>query len=376
VRDGSLEEGVELIQNGFSVELSEAVALARRVHHATHGSPLPSLSRIKLDAHGDVQLRDPSNTPSQSDQDAGSSEVVELAGLLQAVLLVGKDAARLPVRLRLIVARAVGHSFGRPDLPIDHHDFRRIRSTSELFHALDEFGPVDDHAALRALFARWERAHGLAPARTSEDPPGFNALTDLARLRASAGVSREAIAELTRIPLRLLADLERGDLSTWPRGVFARTYLRTYAQEAHVDARRLLALAAPQLRDDESTDEIRSVLDRPVSSTRKSQALRPPASSAVHIIDLASINPLPAPSNRDSRLAGSAESPPAETASLAVEAESDHARNRRLRRIAVATALVSAAATIVVLLMGVAGHYGRDSAPVRETPDPNRATVV
>jgi hypothetical protein len=39
----------------------------------------------------------------------------------------------------------------------------------------------------------------------------------------------EAIADSTKIGAALLADLERGDLSRWPKGLFQRAFLREYA---------------------------------------------------------------------------------------------------------------------------------------------------
>ena len=48
-----------------------------------------------------------------------------------------------------------------------------------------------------------------------------------ARLRRE--LTLEAIADSSKISAALLADLERGDLSRWPKGIFRRSFLREYA---------------------------------------------------------------------------------------------------------------------------------------------------
>jgi transcriptional regulator with XRE-family HTH domain len=48
-----------------------------------------------------------------------------------------------------------------------------------------------------------------------------------ARLRR--GVTLEAIGESSKIQASLLAALERGDLSRWPKGIFRRAFFREYA---------------------------------------------------------------------------------------------------------------------------------------------------
>ena len=47
--------------------------------------------------------------------------------------------------------------------------------------------------------------------------------------RERQGVALAAIADSTKIKLSLLVELERGDVSHWPRGLFRRAYLRDYA---------------------------------------------------------------------------------------------------------------------------------------------------
>lgn len=47
--------------------------------------------------------------------------------------------------------------------------------------------------------------------------------------RERKGVTLEAVAEATKINMSLLAGLERGDVSRWPRGIFRRAFVREYA---------------------------------------------------------------------------------------------------------------------------------------------------
>ncbi len=47
--------------------------------------------------------------------------------------------------------------------------------------------------------------------------------------RERRGLKLQAIAEATKVPLALLAGLERGDIEDWPGGLFGRAHLRAYA---------------------------------------------------------------------------------------------------------------------------------------------------
>jgi transcriptional regulator with XRE-family HTH domain len=51
----------------------------------------------------------------------------------------------------------------------------------------------------------------------------------LKETRERSGLTLEAIGALTKINPALLAGLERGDVSRWPRGIFRRSFLREYA---------------------------------------------------------------------------------------------------------------------------------------------------
>jgi len=52
----------------------------------------------------------------------------------------------------------------------------------------------------------------------------------LKRQRERAGVTLEAISRSTKVPVALFAGLEAGDCSRWPAGLFARAYVRSYAE--------------------------------------------------------------------------------------------------------------------------------------------------
>jgi transcriptional regulator with XRE-family HTH domain len=58
---------------------------------------------------------------------------------------------------------------------------------------------------------------------------------NLRRLRVQRGISLESIAAATKVHIDLWAGLERNDFSRWPAGIYARAYVRAYAQEIGVD---------------------------------------------------------------------------------------------------------------------------------------------
>jgi transcriptional regulator with XRE-family HTH domain len=57
----------------------------------------------------------------------------------------------------------------------------------------------------------------------------------LRRHRERAGISLDTIAAATRIKRALLEAFERNDFSEWPRGVYARAWVRAYATVVGVD---------------------------------------------------------------------------------------------------------------------------------------------
>jgi hypothetical protein len=52
----------------------------------------------------------------------------------------------------------------------------------------------------------------------------------LKRQRERAGVTLERISQSTKVPVALFKGLESGDCSRWPAGLFARAYVRGYAE--------------------------------------------------------------------------------------------------------------------------------------------------
>jgi transcriptional regulator with XRE-family HTH domain len=52
----------------------------------------------------------------------------------------------------------------------------------------------------------------------------------LKRQRERSGVSLKQISQSSKVPASLFAGLEAGDCSRWPAGLYARAYVRTYAE--------------------------------------------------------------------------------------------------------------------------------------------------
>jgi hypothetical protein len=59
--------------------------------------------------------------------------------------------------------------------------------------------------------------------------------TRLRRHRERSRIPLVDISRDTRVKLELLEGLERNDLSTWPRGLYARAYVRAYAAAIGLD---------------------------------------------------------------------------------------------------------------------------------------------
>ena len=58
---------------------------------------------------------------------------------------------------------------------------------------------------------------------------------NLRRLRLQRGLTLEQIADRTKVSIALWDGLEENDLSRWPSGVFARSYVREYAEIVGAD---------------------------------------------------------------------------------------------------------------------------------------------
>jgi hypothetical protein len=59
--------------------------------------------------------------------------------------------------------------------------------------------------------------------------------TRLRRHRERSRIALDHIARDTRVKLELLEALEKNDLSAWPRGLYARAYVRAYAAAIGLD---------------------------------------------------------------------------------------------------------------------------------------------
>src|SRR5262245_14181104 len=59
---------------------------------------------------------------------------------------------------------------------------------------------------------------------------------NLRRLRLQKRLSIDDIASATKIPAALLNGLEVNDFANWPAGLFARAYVRQYAEAIGADA--------------------------------------------------------------------------------------------------------------------------------------------
>jgi transcriptional regulator with XRE-family HTH domain len=72
----------------------------------------------------------------------------------------------------------------------------------------------------------------------------------LKEARERNGVGLEAVSETTKIKLSLLAGLERGDVSGWPRGIFRRAFIREYAGAIGLQPSSVLAEFSKLFPDD------------------------------------------------------------------------------------------------------------------------------
>jgi len=60
-------------------------------------------------------------------------------------------------------------------------------------------------------------------------------LPDLAQIRSNRGISLQEIARSTKITLRYLEAIERGEFEKLPGGVYAMNYVRQYARVVDFD---------------------------------------------------------------------------------------------------------------------------------------------
>ena len=67
----------------------------------------------------------------------------------------------------------------------------------------------------------------------------------LGAARAANGLTLELVAERSRIPVALLKQLETGDVTNWPDGLYGRTELVRYARAAGLDEEAVVAAVLP-----------------------------------------------------------------------------------------------------------------------------------
>ena len=65
--------------------------------------------------------------------------------------------------------------------------------------------------------------------------PQVTFVTRLRRERQRHGISLEDIAQQSRVKLELLDAFENNDLTDWPRGLYARAWVRAYAVAVGLD---------------------------------------------------------------------------------------------------------------------------------------------
>lgn len=68
-----------------------------------------------------------------------------------------------------------------------------------------------------------------------------NTVLGLATVRLNRGISLEQIAESTKISVRSLEAIERGDFRKLPGGIYTTSYIRQYARAIDYDESAILA---------------------------------------------------------------------------------------------------------------------------------------
>ena len=63
---------------------------------------------------------------------------------------------------------------------------------------------------------------------------------NLRRARVQRGIGLDTIAAATKISVDLFSALERNDFSRWPKGLFARAFVRDYAKAVGLDANEIV----------------------------------------------------------------------------------------------------------------------------------------
>ncbi len=100
-----------------------------------------------------------------------------------------------------------------------------------------------------------------------------NSVLGLATIRRNRGISLEQIAESTKISIRSLEAIERGEFRKLPGGIYNTSYIRQYARAIDYDETAILAVYHREMngrdpasaRQPESKDIFRPF--RPASTT-------------------------------------------------------------------------------------------------------------
>jgi cytoskeletal protein RodZ len=97
-------------------------------------------------------------------------------------------------------------------------------------------------------------------------------ILSLATIRQNRGISLAQIAESTKISVRSLEAIERGEFSKLPGGIYNRSYIRQYARAIDYDESALLSYydqATRNTRQSEANKTDRRIPPRyhPLSST-------------------------------------------------------------------------------------------------------------
>ena len=74
-------------------------------------------------------------------------------------------------------------------------------------------------------------------------------ILELATIRRNRGISLEQISESTKISVRALEAIERGDFRKLPGGIYNTSYIRQYARAIDYDETAILAFYAREMND-------------------------------------------------------------------------------------------------------------------------------
>src|SRR5689334_23978555 len=75
-----------------------------------------------------------------------------------------------------------------------------------------------------------------------------NSLLGLATIRRNRGITLQQIAESTKISVRSLEAIERGDFRKLPGGIYNTSYIKQYARAIDYDESAILAVYATQMK--------------------------------------------------------------------------------------------------------------------------------